>query len=540
MYRAALSVDRRALLQLLGIGGGALFASGMPALPALAQSRKATLVIGIDFSDITSLDPVRDEHYTGPLIVSAAYETLVTMTPGDYINLKPGLATSWARTPDGRGWRLTLRDNVKFVSGNSMTADDVVYSLNRVIYVQDQAAQYLYNIVSIDKVDDKTIDIILKDPAEPILTILAAPSFAICDRKVLAAHGALATPDAKEKDKATDWLNQNSAGTGAYKIVRWERNVQVQLAANPNYWRGKPPFERIVVRHFDDGAAQLLALRRGDIDAAFNLIPEQLATFANDKDIWVASLTSLDFVYLTLTQEPEFNKALTIKAARQAIGYAIDYDGIRDSLLGGAATRSATFLPVGVSGSTEATTREIGFREDLDRARKLLAEAGLPDGFEFELSYGNGAINGSSYNVLAQKIQSDLARVGIRLKLNPMPQVNLRTLYSGGKTTAVMIFWNPPAVESELWAAATVERVAKRVHWKAPDELVQLVHRAAAESDAAKQAALWREYQIALVDQANLIVLLQPIYKIGVRKSIAAFPLTAAGWQLDMFGVKPA
>jgi peptide/nickel transport system substrate-binding protein len=540
MNPRAYSLDRRALLQLLGIGGGALLASGTPSLTALAQSRKGTLVIGIDFSDITSFDPAREEHYTGPMTGAATYETLVTVAPGDYANVTPALAKSWVRTPDGKGWRFNIRENVKFVSGRIMTADDVVYSLNRVIYIKEQPAQYLSNVASIEKVDDGTVDVILKDPAEPILLILSAPNFSVCERKVLEEHGSLSTPEAKEKDKATDWLNQNSAGTGAYRLVRWERNSQIQLVANPHYWRGKPPFERIIIRHFDDGSAQLLALRRGDIDAAFNLIPEQIKTIKDDKDIWVTSLPSFDFVYMALTQEPDFNKPLTIKAARQAVGYAIDYDGIKDSLLGGAATRPATFLPVGVAGSTETLTREIGFRQDIDKSRKLLAEAGLPDGFEYELTYGNGAVNGSSFHLLAQKIQSDLARVGIKLKLSPMPQVNVRTLATSGKLTAVLTFFNPPAVETELWAAATVERMAKRIHWTPPDTLVSLIHRAASETDPAKQIALWKEYQLAMIDQANLIMLFQPIYQIGVRRSIKTFPLTAAGWQLDMFGVTPA
>ena len=108
---------------------------------------------------------------------------------------------------------------------------------------------------------------------------------------------------------------------------------------NEHYWGGKPPFERIVIRHISDGAAQLLAVRRGDIDAAFNLIPEQIAALKSEPNVRLAPLASLDFVYMALTQEPEFNKALAVKEARQAIGYAIDYDGIVKSMLGGAALR---------------------------------------------------------------------------------------------------------------------------------------------------------------------------------------------------------
>ena len=97
------------------------------------------------------------------------------------------------------------------------------------------------------------------------------------ERKVAEANGGTADKDAKTKDKAAAWINGNSCGTGAYRIAAWERNQQIQLVRNEHYWGGKPPFERIVIRHISDGAAQLLAVRRGDIDAAFNLIPEQIA-----------------------------------------------------------------------------------------------------------------------------------------------------------------------------------------------------------------------------------------------------------------------
>lgn len=532
-------MSRREVAKLLGLGGAAI-AAGLPER-VYAQTHKDTLVIGIDISDTVTLDPARQAQYTPPLTLCAAYEMLVTMEPGDYINLKPALATKWERTPDGRGWRFTLREGVKFASGNPMTAEDVKWSLDRVLHLGDQPAQYIAHLDRTEIVDEKTVDLILKDPTQPILTILAAPGFVIYDRKLLEQHGGDASSEAKTRDSATEWLNGNSAGAGAYRLVRWERNAQIQLARNEHYWRGTPPFARVIIRHISDSAAQLLAIRRGDIDVAFNLTPEQIATLEAEPGVRKEGLTSLDFVYMAVTQEGEFNKALAIKEARQAIGYAIDYDGIINSLLGGAALRCASFLPIGVSGSTEAIAKEVGFRQDLDKARELLQKAGLSDGFEFEIAYGNAAIAGVNYQTLAQKIQGDLARVNIRAKLAPMDQVNLRTMYTTFKAPGgVITFWNPPAVENLLWAAATVERVAKRVHWTPPEDLVALVHQAAAESDPQKQADLWVEYQKRMVDQANLFILFQPIYQIAVRDTLAELPLTAAGWQLDMHAVKPA
>jgi peptide/nickel transport system substrate-binding protein len=526
-------IGRRDVMRLLGAGGAAL-AAGLPER-VHAAATKNTLVLGLDISDSITFDPAREAQYTPPLTLTAAYESLITMTPSDYLNVKPTLASAWARTPDGKGWRFTMRPGTKFNSGNPVTVEDVKWSIERVINVKDQPSQYVANVDHVAIVDPQTIDVMLKDPSQPLLTVLCGPNFGVMERKVVEAHGGTAAPNANTEDKATQWLNQNSAGAGPYTLTGWTRNAQIMLTRNPHYWRGLAPFEHVVLRHMGDSATQLLAIKRGDIDAAFNLIPEQVATLKGDAHVRVEGLESLDFVYMALTCEPDFNKALAVKEARQAVWYAIDYDGIIDSMLGGASIRCASFIPIGLYGSTRETTKQFGYHQDLDRAKQLLQKAGVPDGFEFKLSYGDAAVSGLSYSVLAQKLQSDLARVGIKVNLDPMDQVNLRTQYTTGKSTAVLTFWNPSGVETDGWASATVQRVAKRIHWTPPDDLVKLVAQAASEADVEKRSALYLEYEKAMIDQANLIVLFQPIYQFAVRDAIRKFPLTAAGWEVELF-----
>ena len=104
----------------------------------------------------------------------------------------------------------------------------------------------------------------------------------------------------------------------------------------------------------------------------------------------------------------------------------------------------------------------------------------------------------------------------------------------------MLTFWNPPAVENQLWAAAVVQRVAKRVHWTPPEDIVKLVSQASTETDPKKQADLWVEWQKRAVDQANHFILFQPVYQIAVRNTVKDFPLTAAGWMLDLHGVTPS
>jgi peptide/nickel transport system substrate-binding protein len=533
-----LTVGRRAVMA----GSAGLLGSVLTgARPAAAQSaaRRETLVIGLDISDATSLDPVRVAQYSNPLPTHAAYDSLVTFSPGDYVNVKPCIATEWAYQPDGKTVRFKLRPDVTFASGNKMTADDVVFSIERVINVKDQPQQYIAQVDHVAKVDDNTIDIVMGDPSIPLLPIIAAPEFVVQEKALITAHGGTDGPDAKTADKATDWLNGNSAGTGPYRLTGWARNQQIQMVKNPHWWGGTPGYDRVLIRHMSESAAQLLALQRGDIDIAFNLIPEQIAALQQDPNVTVMQATSLDFVYMAVVEAPG-NPALQKKAARQAIGYAIDYDGIIKNLVGGHALRPVTFLPVGVNGSTEELTKEIGFRDDLEKSKKLLAEAGLPDGFTFQLAYGNAAIAGVQYENIAQKIQSDLARVGIKAVLAPMDQLNMRTLYLGGKLEAALTFWNPPAPENWLWSGATINRVAGRVHWNVPPDVRKLVADAAAERDLAKAAVLYKKYQEVMIDEANHMVLFQPIYQIGVRKAVQGLQLTAAGWMAELGGAKPA
>lgn len=533
------SIQRRELLSLLGLSGASAIAMTLPER-VFAQSQKDTLIIGIDISDIVTLDPARVATYTAPMVINAAYDTLVTMKPGDVITIVPRLATKWERLDDGKRWRFTLRDGVKFVSGNPVTADDWKFTFNRLINLKDQPAGYITNVDRVDSPDPKTFEIYLKEADLPLLTILCSPTFSVLDKKQIESVGGTADSDANTKDKASTWMNSASAGTGAFRVVGWERNAQIQLARNPNYWGTKPSFERVIIRHLSDGAAQLLAIQRNNINAAFNLIPEQIASIKGDKDIRVEPMQSLDYAYLAIMEDPELNKALSVKECRQAIAYAIDYDGIIKNLVGGSAVRPAHFLPIGVLGSTESVARKIGPREDLAKAKELLAKAGYPNGFEFEFAYSNASWVGVPYQSLALKLQADLARVGIKAVLKPQDQLNMRTDYVQGKFKgSIVTYWNPQSVENLNWAEAVVQRVAKRCRWNIPKEVRDWTFEIAKIQDKAKAEAEWIKWQEKMVDQSNLIVLFQPIYQTAVRSELSALPLTAAGWAVELDGAKP-
>lgn len=529
----SLPILRRTLLS-SGCAAGAL------ALPARAQARKTVLVIGLDIGDGRNYDPARSADLTPPLTMSAVYETLVTLSPDDLVNVKPALAISWTLVHGGTAWRFALRPGVRFWTGDPMTAEDVKFSLDRLINLKDQPAIYAANMGAVTIVDPLTVDIAMKDPKEPLLIDLTAPSFAIYSAKLVAANGGVATPGADQQDRATAFLNGNSAGTGPYRMVGWERNVSVTMLRNPVYWGGAAPFERVIVRHIPDGATQLLAVRRGDVDIAMNLGAEQLESLKANPDIRIVQGASTDTLYFCLTSNPEMNATLARREARQAVAHAIDYDGLIRGLVGGFAERPPSFLPIGIAGTTAEQTRAFGFREDLDKARGFLAAAGVPNGFEFELIFPNAAYFSTSYALMAQKIQSDLARVGIRMTLKPMDNVNWRAQFNGARAQATIAPWNSPSPNPYLWTGASVQRVAKRMGWDPSAEINALVAQGAAEIDVARQAEIYQRYHRILIDNANYVTLMQPIYRIAAHRNVTDVSLTANVWKMQLAQIRPA
>lgn len=518
----------------------ALVLTALSAAPMAHAADKKTLVIGMDIGDGRTYDPARQADLSPPLTLGAVYETLVTLSSKDLGTVKPALALSWAPGPAGQSWIFKLRPGVKFWNGDTLTADDVKFSLDRLLNLKDQPSADAANLQRINVIDPLTVEIVLKIASPSNLIDLTGTVFSIYSKKMVEAQGGTAAADAPTTDKATAWLNGNSAGSGPYRMVGWERNAQVTLARNPHYHGEKPAFERVLIRHIADGAAQLLAIRRGDIDLAMNLNSEQIDSLAGNTDVSIEKTNSIDTFLMVLTNSPTMNPALAKPEVRRAVAAAIDYDGLIKGLVGGFSLRPPSFIPIGSAGVTEASAKAMGYKEDIPLARKLLKEAGYADGFGFEMVIPNTQYFSTSFQLIAQKIQSDLSRVGIKVELKPMDAVNWRTQFNGGKTQSTLAFWTATAPNPHVWASASVQRLAKRVFWEPSADMMALVTKAQAETDPKAQQALYLKYQQVLIDQANYIMLLQPIYRVAVNKAVTGVELTANIWKMDMKKIRLA
>jgi len=478
-----------------------------------APAAENVLVVGLPKADTRTLDPHRQYEITPPQIMRAVYETLVTLPDkGATIDrVEPLLAESFEISDDALVYTFKLRSDVKFASGRSMTADDVVFSFKRLGNLQDNPA-WLFNdhVASIEAVDPSTVKITLKEPNAAFLSMLVSPNFAVVDAELVKAQGGTDAENAKEADKATDWLDGNSAGTGPYVLKEWKRNEQVVIERNPNYWRGAAPFDRIIFREIPDDAARQQALERGDVDIAIGLDVDAINRLKGNPDLNVIVGNTLDMTYLAMTTNPEMSKELADKRVRQAIMYAIDYEGILDGLLGGTALHIPTIIPLGLLGTDPA----LAPKRDLEKAKALLKEAGLEGGFTINMVYpGERKMsNVILADTLVAKLQEDLAEIGVTLNVEPRDATTWRADYRAGKLVATIADWTPDFLDPHGWAPAfAVEgaSAAKRVYY-VNKEAEKLALDAAKITDPAKRAEMYLKLQQIMLEDAAFVGLIQP------------------------------
>jgi len=332
---------------------------------------------------------------------------------------------------DGLTYTFTLRSGAKFTSGNPVTADDVRFSLRRLKYLKDNPSFFMDPVKDVEAMNPTTVKITLSAPDASFLAALAAIPCGIADAKTLIAKGATDAEDAKEKDKdkATEYLNNTSEGSGPYKLVSFTKNVEGVMERNPNYWGPKPYFAKVIIKHVPNGITQREMVERGDADVAHDLDADLVAKITPGGKIKLVEGLSMNQVYLTIQNNPDVAKELSDKKVRQAISYAIDYDGIIKGLVRGAGDRPPAILPIGVLG----VDKTMNPQRDVAKAKQLLTEAGYPNGFTVKLSYWTASLLGVAPEPLAAKLQADLAQVGIKATLAPGERSVVISEYRAGK-----------------------------------------------------------------------------------------------------------
>ena len=392
-------------------------------------SRAETLIFASDLTDIITLDPAVAYEFSGIQAEGSIYETLTTFTAGQE-GVQPLLAESWEITEEGDMHVLTfkLNANATFASGNPVTAQDVVYSWGRAMDINKSPAFLLIDVGQVTKEnmsapDAQTFVVKIPNTVSPqvFLSIITFTVAGVVEQAVVEANAG--------DDMGSAWLNDNSAGSGPYVLGSWEREVQVVLNANPNYWGEAPMMKRVIMTNVTEAANRQAAIETGDADIVQDLAPEQKAALEGNPDVQIISADNTQLIHIGMNASvPPFDNA----DLREAVRYAINYEEII-ALAGGDAKLVQEIIPAGFLGHTG----QIPFTQDIEKAKELLAQAEMPDGFEVTAlvpaDFPAGPID---FPTLATKVQSDLAEVGITLNLQQLQVSELLNIYRGEDAAA--------------------------------------------------------------------------------------------------------
>jgi peptide/nickel transport system substrate-binding protein len=484
-----------------------------------------TLVIDSNIDDLITLDPAVVYEYSGILITHNVYQTLVTFEGSDLQTIKPSLADSWDTKDAGDHWELTfkLHPGNKFASGNPITADDVVYSFNRVIAINGSPAFLFTDVAgltaeSVTAVDPETVQINLPKTASPgaFLAVLTNTVASVVDSKEVQPN--------EGDDHGSTWLLDHSAGSGAYVIDHWTPSAEVLLTANPNFAGDKPALTSVLIRHVSESANQLTELQRGDADIALNLTAEQLATLSGDAASVKGADLRLFYLGMNVAVQP-----LDKVEVREAMRMAIDYDGIVNDLLSGNAQKVQTIIPSPMFGYND----DAPFQQDVEGAKALLDKAGVSD-VNLEMLIPDGAAPGGvQWSDLAAKLQSDWAQIGVTVNIKQVTFAELLDAYRAQKAQLALLYWGPDFADPDTNVTPFTNYEAKSIAWRNSwndADIAAKSKEAALMTDAAEREAAYKEITEYVLHNGPYAVLYQPAALFGVRNTVQGFEWNPMGF----------
>lgn len=514
-----------------------------------------TLVIAMNLDDVVTLDPAYAGETTNLFIHINTYDTLVDIRPEDLNTIVPRLAETWEANADFTEFIFHLRQDAKFASGNPVTAQDVVFSWNRLLNVAGAPAFNLDGVGKVEAVDEYTVKVstTVGDDGKPqplpqFLSSASNPSLGIQDSKLVKEHGGTDATDAATTDKAKEWLDQNSAGSGPFILTKWSPKADIELTANKNYWKGAPKFDKVVITHVSDPTTQLQMLEKGDADMIGSLQTDLVDQAKANPDLTITVDQSLDENYLAMTyicpdvikandaakfaelQSPDSFAILCKKEVRQAVAYAIDYDGITKAVLNGYGTRAPSIIPIGIIGVDPTKTQG----RDLAKAKDLLTAAGYPDGVTFDMYYASNATR----DTVAAKIKNDLAEAGITLNLKPLEQSVYLTQMRAQQLPMAFGGWTPDYLDVTMWTdyfGLGDRSIAFRMNFQNAEanELATLIRNT---SDPAVRKDAVEKLQVVFMEEMPFTMLYQVQYVHAFRNDLKGFQFHPV-WFVDLFGL---
>ncbi|MGB3721064.1 MAG: ABC transporter substrate-binding protein [Hyphomicrobiaceae bacterium] len=482
-----------------------LMAAGVLATVAAAPVSAQQIRIGLS-AEPTAMDPHFHNLTPNNGALSHIFERLVETDPKN--RLIPGLAESW-RTIDDNTWEFKLRKNVKWHDGTPFTADDVIFTFERAPNVPNSPASFASAVKgkTIKKIDDHTIHI--TTPAPHPLMPNDMSSLLIISKK----HGEGAKTEDYNSGKAT-------IGTGPYKFVAFVPGDRIELVRNEDYWGEKPQWEKVILKPIKSGPARVAALLAGDVDLIEDAPTADIARLKNDPNVEVSQTVSRRVIYFHMDQFREETPYITAKdgakiknplldrRVRLALSKAINRNAIVERVMEGVAIPAGQLLADGFFG-VSPNVKPPAY--DPEGAKKLLAEAGYPNGFKMTIHGPNGRYT-NDVKIL-EAVAQMFTRIGVETTIEALPPAVYFNRASTGANglpefSFILVGWGSDTGETSsplktllgTFNKETGFGAANRGRYSNP-ELDKLIAQALATVDDAKrQDVLAKAVELAMED----------------------------------------
>ncbi|MEB2843949.1 ABC transporter substrate-binding protein [Endobacterium cereale] len=516
-------VSRRNFL----IGGAAVpFLSYLElAETAFAATPKDILVVAQQLDNMTSLDPHEGFEAVGGEMISNMYQKLVRANSDNPNEVTPVIAASWEADADNKVFTFKLSDQ-KFASGAAVTAEDVAFSLQRAIKMNKSPAfiinQFGFTAENVEArivaKDEKTVTLTTETPTAIsfLLFCLSANIGAIVEKKTVLENEA-------NGDLGNAWLQKNSAGSGPFKLQAWKASESIALTLNENGpYKGN--LKRVIVRHVVDPSSQMLMLQKGDVDIARDLTSEQLKALQSDENVVLVRKQIASLMLISLNQN---NANLAKPQVWEAVKWALDYEGMQKNIVPLTHAVHQSMEPAGFPG----TVTDTPFKKDVEKAKALMAEAGLADGFDVTLDH----YSAQPYPDLAQAIQANLGEIGIRVKLQSAENRQVLTKMRARGHEMALSAWGTdyfdPNSNAEVFCINkdnSDDAKKKPFAWRSSfknDDLTAKAEAARDEKDPAKRLELYEALQREFMHNSPFAIMFQNTKTAACRKNVSGVQL---------------
>ena len=489
-----------------------------------ATTPKDALVIGANTEIFITNDPGVTFEVLPNAMVQNIYAKLVNVVVKDnqFITV-PGLAESWEVAPDGKTWTFHLRKGLVFADGDPLKADAVVYSFQRVLKLQKSPCWLFSDVLglteeSIAAPDDYTVKIVTNGaPSNVVLTMVGNTLSGVLNPRVVKEHEV-------DGDMGQAWLMDHSAGAGPYNLEEWDRKIKVVLKANENYWRGAPKIKTVILQDIPEPTDQLLLLKKGDIDVAWDLTAEQANSLKGGPDVSIVTTPGQSDEYVGMNAGWGPFKDVRV---RQAVKYAIDYNAIIDKVMTGFAINNQQFLPVGYFGYVENNP----YYQDIEKAKTLMAEAGYADGFDVEIVTNTTERRKTE----AVVVQENLAKIGIRATINLMQASQMYAKFREQGLQIIVAGWGVDYPDADALSNPFANYRVKQLAWRCvwyDDYAADLTEAASKEINEDRRFQMYQDLTNYWHIYGPFAMMYQPIQFWGVRNEVKNYDKAAEGYSV--------